>query len=39
MFLAPIDTTLSNDEERKKYNVEPLNILQNKYKTKPMQSR
>ncbi len=38
MLLAPIDTTLANDEERKKHNVEPLNILLNKYKTKPMQS-
>lgn len=27
MLLAPIDTTLSNDEERKKYNVEPLHEL------------
>lgn len=39
MLLAPIDTTLSNDEERQKYNVEPLNVLMNKYKIKPMQSR
>ncbi len=38
MLLAPIDTTLSDDEERKKYDVEPLNILLNKYKTKPMPS-
>lgn len=34
MLLAPIDTTLSNDEERKKHNVEPLNVLLNKYKIK-----
>lgn len=39
MLLAPIDTTLSNDGERKKYNVEPLNVLLNKYKIKPMPSR
>lgn len=34
MLLAPIDTTLSNDEERIKYNVEPLNILLSKYRMK-----
>ncbi|MEJ5995941.1 hypothetical protein WG904_16045 [Pedobacter sp. Du54] len=34
MLLAPIDTTLANDEERKKHNVEPLNVLLNKYKIK-----
>lgn len=39
MLLAPIDTTLSNDEERKKHNVEPLKILLNKYKTTPMKNR
>ncbi len=39
MLLAPIDTSLSNDEERKKHNVEPLKVLQNKYKMKPMTSR
>lgn len=39
MLLAPIDTTLSNDGERKKHNVEPLNVLLNKYKIKPMPSR
>jgi hypothetical protein len=39
MLLAPIDTTLSNDEERKKYNVEPLNVLLYKYKIKPMPNR
>lgn len=36
MLLAPVDTTLSNDEERKKYNVEPLHILLKKHKMKPM---
>lgn len=36
MLLAPIDTTLSSDEERKKHNVEPLNVLLSKYKMKPM---
>lgn len=38
MLLAPIDTTLSNDEERKKYNVEPLNVLLTKYKIKTIPS-
>lgn len=36
MLLAPIDTTLANDEERKKYNVEPLHVLLKNYKMKPM---
>jgi len=36
MLLAAIDTTLTNDEERKKHNVEPLYILLTKYKMKPM---
>lgn len=36
MLLAPIDTTLSNDEERVKYKVEPLNELLKKHKMKPM---
>lgn len=36
MLLAPIDTTLSTDEERIKYNVDPLYILLKKYKIKPM---
>ncbi|MDX1904997.1 MAG: hypothetical protein SFU27_12640 [Thermonemataceae bacterium] len=36
MLLAPIDTTLSSDAERKKYNVEPLNLLLSKYKMKPL---
>ena len=38
MLLAPIDTTLSSDEERKKYYVEPLKVLLKKYKIKPMPS-
>ncbi len=36
MLLAPIEATLSSDEERKKHNVEPLNVLMSKYKMKPM---
>ena len=36
MLLAPVDTTLSNDEERIKYNVESLSSLLSKYKMKPM---
>lgn len=39
MILAPIDTTLSNDAEREKYFVEPLDVLLRKYKMKPMPSR
>lgn len=39
MLLAPIDITLANDEERKKYNVEPLNVLLKKYKMKSMPKR
>lgn len=39
MLLAPIDTTLSNDEERAKYKVEPLNELLKKHKMKPMPKR
>lgn len=39
MLLAPIDTTLSNDEERKKHNVETLNVLLTNYKLKPMPKR
>jgi len=39
MLLAPIDTTLSSDEERKKYNVEPLSVLLNKYKVKSTPNR
>lgn len=35
MLLAPIDTTLSNDAERKKHNVEPLNVLLSRNKMKP----
>ena len=36
MLLAPIDATLTTDEERKKYHVEPLNVLLKKYTIKPM---
>jgi len=36
MILAPIDTTLTNDIERKEYNVESLKYLLLKYKMKPM---
>ncbi len=36
MLLVPIDTTLSNDAERKKHNVEPLHVLLRNYKMKPM---
>lgn len=36
MLLAPIDTTLANNDERKKHNVAPLNLLLNKYKMKSM---
>ena len=36
MLLAPIDMTLTNDEERKKHNVEPLSILLEKHKMKPI---
>jgi hypothetical protein len=36
MLLAPIDTTLSDDAERAKYNVESLNVLLSKNKMKPM---
>ena len=39
MLLAPIDTTLSNDSERAKYFVEPINVLLKKYKMKPMPNR
>ncbi len=35
MILAPIDTSLSNDKERKEYNVESLKYLISKYKMKP----
>lgn len=35
-LLAPIDTTLATDEERKKLNVEPLSELLSKHKMKPM---
>jgi hypothetical protein len=36
MLLASINTTLSNDSERKKHNVESLSALLSKYKMKPM---
>ena len=39
MLLAPIDKTPSNDEERAKYKVEPLNELLKKHKMKPMPKR
>lgn len=39
MLLAPIDTTLSDDAERRKYNVEPLNTLRRRYTMKPMPVR
>ena len=39
MLLAPIDSTLSNDEERKQFGVEPLDVLLKKYKMKPMNAR
>ena len=39
MLLAPIDTTLSSDIERKKYNVEPLSVLLSKSKMKPMPNK
>jgi hypothetical protein len=35
-LLAPIDTTLTTDEERKKYNVAPLRDLLQQYKMKPI---
>nr|WP_315153494.1 hypothetical protein [uncultured Flavobacterium sp.] len=36
MILAPINESLSNDKERKQFNVEPLDQLLKKYKIKPM---
>jgi len=36
MLLAPVDTTLSNDKERKRHNVETLNHLLSSYKMKSM---
>jgi hypothetical protein len=36
MLVAPVDTTLSTDEERKRFNVEPLNQLLEKYKMKSL---
>lgn len=37
MLLAPVDTTLADDEERKKYGVALLDSLLLKHKTKRMQ--
>ncbi len=34
MLLAPIDTTLTNDKERKQHNVDSLNILLSRFKMK-----
>lgn len=39
MLLAPIDSSLSNDAERAKYYVDPLKILMQKYKMKPLQGK
>jgi len=39
MVLAPIDTTLCNDVERKKHNVEPLKLLLSKNKMKQMPNK
>lgn len=36
MLLAPVDTSLSTDEERSRFNVEPLDQLLAKYKMKPL---
>lgn len=36
MLLATVDTSLSSDKERKRYNVEPLEQLLAKYKMKPL---
>ncbi len=36
MVLAPVDTTLCTDEEREKFQVEPLSLLLANYKMKPM---
>jgi hypothetical protein len=36
MLLAPINTTLTNDEDRKQYQVETLEQLLTKYKMKPL---
>jgi len=36
MLLAPVDTTLSNDKERKEYNVESLKYLLSKFKMKQL---
>lgn len=39
MLLAPVDTTLSNDEERKRYNVEALSQLLARHKMKAMPTK
>jgi hypothetical protein len=39
MLLAPIDTSLSSDDERSRYNVEPIQLLLKKYRMKPMPTR
>lgn len=39
MLLAPIDTSLSNDEERAKYFVEPMKIILKNHKIKPLTNR
>lgn len=39
MLLAPIDTTLATNEERKRYNVETLDQLLKKHKMKEMQNK
>jgi len=36
MLLAPVDTSLSSDEERKRFHVEPLEQLLGKYKMKTL---
>lgn len=36
MLLAPIDTTLANDAERRTHNIESLSVLLEKYKMKTM---
>lgn len=38
-FLAPIDTTLATDEERKRYGVETFKELTGKYKLKPFEEK
>lgn len=38
-FLAPIDTTLATDDERKRYEVETFKELTEKYKLKPLEKK